>query len=117
MFLTGSVVYGSWFNEQSDIDVVTLVDDDTLKVLLRFFQYTDEERGDYDTTVSANIRVGRLNLICVADQGLYDVWKRGTEELKLKSLSGEKFDRAYAVEHLTKMREDYFRKPGASWKG
>lgn len=66
-FITGSHAYGEP-GEESDIDLVVLVDSDTQKLLI--------EHGGKPT------RFGKLNIIAVDTQAKFDKWKKGTEALQ-----------------------------------
>ncbi len=80
-FITGSHAYGTP-NKDSDIDLVVLVEsDDTIYDLLK-----GDEGGantdEYETSLGAPLRFGKLNLICCVEERKYEIWRKGTEQLK-----------------------------------
>ena len=68
-FLTGSRVYGTP-REDSDLDLVVFVDEDTKKAL--------RAMSDSNT----KLMYGGLNLIAVTTKAEYDAWYKGTDILK-----------------------------------
>lgn len=85
-FITGSHAYGTP-HEDSDIDLVVLVDGDDSVLLCKYSE--DQKEGDYHT-----FRYGKLNLILIVDPVRYETWAGGTEQLKLM----KPVTREYAVE-------------------
>ena len=89
-FLTGSRIYGTP-KDTSDVDLVVMVDIDTIGMLLEFFDanakvYDDDEDREHCKPKTASLKCGALNLICVSDDIDYDIWKSGTEYLKRQSV-------------------------------
>lgn len=79
-FLTGSHAYGTPYAE-SDIDLVVLVTNEETCQLADFAdQVCGDERSGGDDA-AASMRFGKLNLICVTNEGEYDAWRRATEDL------------------------------------
>lgn len=72
-FLTGSRRYGTP-REDSDYDVVALVDPKAFHVLSAKFKHTDRSPG--------NLKIGDLNLIMVRTDEEFDMWKETTERLE-----------------------------------
>lgn len=77
-FITGSHAYGTP-HAKSDLDIVMLVDDDAGDALVKICD--DVEMETYDEIEDACLRFGKLNLIMVTSQAIYDAWKTGTEQL------------------------------------
>ncbi len=106
--VTGSAVYGQT-RDDSDIDLVVLVTPADIN-LLRFFadnMVTKHERKESDAGpggISASLRFGKLNLLCVTDPIQYEVWRRGTRMLKDK---GVPISRELAVAMFEALREHY----------
>lgn len=102
-FVTGSQVYGTP-TVRSDIDLVVMVSPDDLKLLKdkAGLQATgDSDPGPEDIGgLSASLKFGKLNLICVTSQKAFNVWKQGTEDLEKRA----PVTRDEAVEHFKKLR-------------
>jgi hypothetical protein len=98
---TGSQVYGNP-GPKSDIDIVVLVTEDELAIIARvadsdsrnLSKWTELEGADYFITQSsvvaergkmspltASLRFGKLNLLCVTNEEAFQVWEEGTAEL------------------------------------
>lgn len=84
--VTGSHVYGTP-KPDSDIDLVVLVTKQEIKLLRKLADEdnsTDYENPDYGVGgLTASLRFGKLNLLCCTDPAQVDVWRRGTDALKL----------------------------------
>lgn len=81
-FLTGSYAYGTP-RPDSDIDLVALVSPGEIHWLAKaagddahLAKSAPSERN------SASLRFGKLNLILVTTEALYDAWRQDTEDLK-----------------------------------
>jgi hypothetical protein len=94
VFLTGSQAYGCP-TAKSDVDLVVLVTPATLTALQRLAdpepepaapRGTDSDPGTpgHDRALTASLRFGRLNLICVTDPIAYGVWAKGTAQLEAR---------------------------------
>lgn len=81
--LTGSRAYGTP-NEYSDIDIVILVDVDTIDHLCKTADEVDDNTSGDDDSCNASVRFGRLNLICVIEPKDYQIWEEGTKQLVLR---------------------------------
>ena len=102
-FITGSRAYGEPTDE-SDIDLVVYVSNDDLQILIDGYLVGEAElpaRASGGDDVSASLRFGCLNLICVSDRRMYDAWLQGTHELKAR---GEPVSREEAIEYLSQKR-------------
>jgi hypothetical protein len=73
-FITGSRAYGSP-TPQSDVDLVVLVDSETLVKL----------RSLSDTWRDGSIRFGNLNLVALDSEQQFKLWEQGTQTLIDKS--------------------------------
>ena len=97
-FLTGSFRY-SCPRKDSDIDLVVLVDDETLEVL-------DEHNEGAERAIPTDaeygpIRFGKLNIIALTDPEKFEIWRRVSEELALKQVEeGVDIPRDEAVKAL-----------------
>lgn len=101
--LTGSYAYGTP-TKDSDIDLVVLMTEDTLRELIK---HNDNElREDLDNyePLGANLKFGKLNLIAVTEYGLFKVWEQGTQHL----IDRRPVSRDEAVEYLSGLREDWY---------
>jgi hypothetical protein len=79
-FITGSHAYGTP-REDSDIDLVVFVSPNDLKKL------AGVEGGDsarYGNLAQAFLRFGNLNLLAVDNDTDYEVWLKGTVDLKAR---------------------------------
>ncbi len=104
-FVTGSRVYGTP-RKDSDIDLVVLVDEATLKLLENVSEHTPTRHPNEEYQIgvlglNASLRFGRLNLLCVTTPEAYEVWKYGTEKLKKEA----PVTRDRAVEVFSKLRK------------
>lgn len=88
-FITGSRAYGIP-KEDSDIDLVILVDKSTAS-----FLFSAKDKG------SDSVRFGRLNLIIFHSEFLFNLWRKCTEELKEKA-KHRRVLRGEAVEYFQK---------------
>jgi hypothetical protein len=87
---TGSRVYGKP-NKKSDIDLVILIPESTMKTLVGL---ADNHKnilanvqdhplyGTFANNKSVSLRFGRMNIIAVTCPILYATWIEGTEQLK-----------------------------------
>lgn len=80
-FVTGSRVYGIP-KENSDIDLVVLISDEDWEHLA--MASDDENSVNEYGTKNKSIRFGNLNLLVTTEQKDFDVWMKGTEELKAR---------------------------------
>lgn len=101
-FITGSHAYGEP-NSDSDIDLVVLVDVETVQQLLAASENVDDHpvRDSDGGATRGSFRFGGLNLICVTDEVAFDCWKDGTDFLKTKA----PVTREQAVKYFRKKRE------------
>ena len=107
-FVTGSQVYGSP-DRDSDIDLVVLVTRQDLQLLRKLADSEDKEKGassdagpcrpDY---LSASLRFGLLNLLCVTDPVAFAVWQEGT--IQLEKLTPPAIDRQTAIDYFRRLR-------------
>lgn len=77
-FITGSHAYGTP-REDSDVDLVVLVDDDTIAKLT---ELNGGEVGHSGGPESASLRFGALNLILHSNPAMFEAWQAGTASLK-----------------------------------
>lgn len=89
--LTGSQVYGRP-GPKSDVDLVVLLSPADIEKLRALADPgSDAKPGNSDggpqtiDGLSASLKFGRLNLICVADPLAFEVWRRGTRSLLIES--------------------------------
>lgn len=77
--LTGSHAYGTP-HENSDIDLVVLMDNSTAEKLMLLLgaEAKKQKDGNYPTT---QVTHGKLNLIVERDPRAFEVWKQGTLQL------------------------------------
>lgn len=80
-FITGSQAYGTP-TEESDVDLVILVDPKTLRFLMGAFGDIKEDDESYKDMTSAQFSIGTLNLILCQEVKHYRQWQRGTKTLK-----------------------------------
>jgi predicted nucleotidyltransferase len=105
-FVTGSYAYGQP-RADSDIDLVIFVDKgNDLSLLERHGDSpsdTDEPglREDYIAAGGTPVRFGKLNIIVCDCEAYFEVWRRGTEELKLRA----PVSRDDAIEHMRQLRK------------
>lgn len=97
--LTGSRVYGLP-DDDSDIDLVVMVNSYTHDLLARFADQSNEKDPDYDRFGSRSLRYGKLNLICIFNPVEYEVWRKGTKALQRQA----PVSRAYACRFFDKLR-------------
>lgn len=85
-FITGSHAYGIP-TEESDVDLVMLVEPETLHLLVALFgdPGTQEDLALYNDLPTAQLRVGKLNLIVSTTVRHYRQWLRGTKALKAQA--------------------------------
>lgn len=85
-FITGSFAYGTP-TEKSDVDLVILVEPETMRILVD--QFGDDgdrqDQDDYGNLPTASLRIGKLNLIVSIDLKHYKQWRDGTQELKRRA--------------------------------
>lgn len=112
-FTTGSRVYGEP-TADSDIDLVVLTSPGVITALAELADKevpafglaapggaSDPGPADSPAGVTASLKFGRLNLICVADLIAYAVWRKGTIELaKRADDTGKPVPRNEAVVHF-----------------
>lgn len=97
-FITGSRAYGTP-RPDSDIDLVVFTDfDSMLSVCNR-----GEENSRILSGSDGKANYGMLNLILVTSETQYDLWLKGTEELKLRAVNDRPVTRAEAKAHFTAM--------------
>ena len=103
-FITGSHAYGTP-TEESDVDLVILVDWATLDKLNNLSEKGLNESATDSGDIS--LRFGKLNLICVADEAIFAAWKLGTAKLEHEAhkKKGKKFDKQAATAILDNVRE------------
>lgn len=86
-FITGSHAYGTP-REDSDTDLVVMVSFDDLQRLIGLSDRRPVDAKDeveYPEAIDqANLRFGRLNLLCVTQGDDYEAWRSGTEELRAR---------------------------------
>lgn len=105
-FITGSRAYGVP-HTGSDVDLVVLVDQNTY-CQLRDQADTIRSADEYDERDIATLYFGRLNLICVGDEGMFEVWRKATEFLKTKS----PVSRQKAMDYMEAKRMRYRKESG-----
>lgn len=81
-FLCGSRKYGTP-NENSDTDIVVLVDEETLYALTEVAdrQASTQMGPEYMMSNSRSLRFGKLNLIATTNKDEYHAWVQGTKIL------------------------------------
>lgn len=103
-FITGSRAYGTP-TEDSDVDLVVLVDYETLDKLVELAPDLPEFRNldhyDHRSVEGASLKFGKLNIIAIAREELFDCWCKGTNDLILK----KPVTRDEAIAHLRSLRE------------
>ena len=89
-FITGSQVYGKP-NENSDVDLVVLINKEEVELLKKTCdRYTEwyEREGDCGRYTyilhSISIHFGKLNLICVFRESIYNIWLQATNSAASK---------------------------------
>ncbi len=106
-FLTGSYAYGKPTRD-SDIDLVVFVSETDLEKLrgqaddAPSDQVKADVDNDYISAGGTPLRFGRLNLICCVGDKYYDVWRKGTFELKQRA----PVSRDEACAHFRKLRKE-----------
>ncbi len=106
-FLTGSRAYGK-AREDSDIDLVMLVDEAGFKLLQKLSKSSmqagfksdslfNREEYELDQGKSDCLRFGSLNLIVHTNENVYNGWKKATEKMVKLSNRGKPVDRKTAV--------------------
>ena len=108
-FVTGSRAYGTP-RKDSDIDLVVFVTEADLKRLQDFCELSGHEQAELDVEyISAGgtpLRFGELNLLCVTDERKYNVWRKGTVELKRRvKRKGKSQSREHAIEFFRQLRK------------
>ena len=103
-FLTGSHAYGKP-RPNSDTDLVILVDDSDLEKLIDAADKVRDRRvGEYGED-SASLYFGNLNLICVTSFSDFDLWEKGTLDLKRQKIdTGKPITRKEAKAHFAQLR-------------
>ena len=111
--ITGSRAYGNP-RPDSDIDLVVLMSPDDYMNLMGFAimeKNVDSNIKDSETEYgiganSAVLRFGQLNLLVTVDPLQFEVWRRGTEQLKqYRTQMNKPVSRELAVSHLTNLRK------------
>ncbi len=100
-FVTGSRAYGTP-RADSDIDLVVLVDGPDCQMLCDMAAAQNDlgSPGGEHYEDGRALRFGNLNLLCITNPNHFDVWRRGTDELKaMAPVTREK-----AVEHISEIR-------------
>lgn len=82
-FITGSHAYGTP-REDSDIDLVVLVDQPTLDALGQIAEDAPEASRSGTGSASASIRSGKLNLIPHTEPAIFTAWLTATQELEAR---------------------------------
>ena len=85
-FITGSRCYGTP-RDDSDLDLVILASNHAFKMLAAFAD-DDSETGEGSgkgTPSSGSFRFGKLNIIAITDESVFEVWRAATESLKAKA--------------------------------
>ena len=102
-FITGNHAYGIP-KDTSDVDLVILVEPQTLKLLVDLFGNEDvqDKLADYEGMPTAQLRHGRLNLIVSTTVRHYRQWQKGTKLLKERA----PVTREHAVEVFKSIREE-----------
>lgn len=80
-FVTGSRAYGTP-REDSDVDLVAFMSPSEIKGVFDLADKHDNIEEYEGGGLHYSLVFGRLNLLCITDPVQYDLWKRGTEELK-----------------------------------
>ena len=85
-FITGSYAYGTP-TEESDVDLVILVEQETMRHLIALFgdENTKGNLADYEDLPTATLRMGKLNLIVACTVKHYRQWQKGTRQLKAQA--------------------------------
>lgn len=116
-FVTGSRVYGAP-TRKSDIDLVVMTTPAQIEALRELADADDplhkptewSDPGPMDDVggLTASLKFGNLNLICVTGHIGYGVWLTGTKELaKLAADRGRPVTRDEAVLHFRALREKH----------
>ena len=83
-FITGSRAYGTP-KEESDIDIVLLVESDVIQELQEMCDQPDDFETylgiDTGGDITTSIRFGKLNMILHTRPEKYNAWKEATDEL------------------------------------
>lgn len=82
-FVTGSHAYGTPGRE-SDIDLVVIVTEADLLILMNGADERNEWDAQYQERApqAACLRFGNLNLIACTSEETFEVWRKGTRQLK-----------------------------------
>ncbi len=107
-FLTGSRVYGTP-RDDSDVDLVVLLSVRDKDILSEFIDNQEEATDRYEGH-GTNYVMGKLNLICVTTQVEFDIWKKGTEDLKAIA----PVTREFAVDYFRKLRDKTYENLGTT---
>lgn len=96
-FLTGSRIYGTSINEDTDVDVVIFVDQYTASILI---ENSDLGKGP--------CKYGKLNLIITTEPEQYAGWLLAKVKCQLcKNENPNNFDRDTAIAIHNKIRDEY----------
>ena len=96
-FITGSLAYGEP-NEESDVDLVILLDSDS--------GLEDEEYlKHFSDAKPPQIRFGKLNLIVCYTETEYAYWKAATEMMRREKKEGKPSNKKKAKQRLDWFRE------------
>lgn len=109
--VTGSQVYGTPKSD-SDVDLVVLVSVEDYAILSRNAEPDDsiqEKSKNYDGIggLRASLRFGKLNVLVTTDPLAFEVWRRGTDELKRDADTNGPVSRAVAVRLFNAMRDHH----------
>jgi predicted nucleotidyltransferase len=100
-FVTGSYAYGVP-RADSDIDLVVYLSGKDLDRLRTAHNQDAEHEEDYITAGGHPFKFGRLNLLCCTDKKLYDIWFKGTAQLKRRA----PVTRNVAIAHMEQLRHE-----------
>lgn len=101
-FLTGSHAYDTT-KADSDIDLVVFLTEKELGELSKQADVEHAVDSAYGDVRTCSLRFGKhLNLICITDAKLYEVWRKATAELRKQA----PVSRYFACVFMDKMRNE-----------
>lgn len=110
--LTGSMAYGKP-TEKSDADLVLFLSEKEADLLKNLADPPTKEDIEKDKQYQINgggesLRFGKLNIIIVTDEKRYEVWRKGTLQLKKRAKRLKEkaaITRDAAIRHFEKLRK------------
>ena len=105
-FVTGSFAYGKP-GPKSDVDLVVLVSTKDIEHLQLMADEGGFNNTGYNPEDARCFRFGKLNLLCCVNEKHFELWRKGTIELKRKvKRAGYPISREDAITFLKKLRKE-----------